>query len=250
MKILIGCEESQEVCKAFRIKGHEAYSCDLQECSGGHPEWHLKMDVLQAVHRLNLRTQLNQSVNIDYWDAAIFFPDCTFLTCSAEWAYKEQPPLKSGALVGIARQIARAKAVEFFLNLWHCGIMRIAIENPIGVMSSELRQPDQIIQPNKFGHDANKATCLWLHGFPCLTSTEYIKPRMVCSKCKTVFGAEKTACPKCNISASYALRRWGNQTDSGQNRLPPDTRHNAGLRAKLRSKTYPGIADAMASQWG
>jgi hypothetical protein len=211
MKVLVGCEKSQEVCKAFRAKGHEAYSCDLKPCSGGHPEWHYQMDVFKAIE-------------LQDWDLGIFFPDCTYLTCSAEWAYKEPPhhqKLKPGTLVGAARKLARERAVQFFMDLYNCGIEKVAIENPVGVISSFWRKPDQIIQPYNFGHDASKSTCFWLKNLPLLYVTEYIEPRIVNGK-----------------------KRWGNQTDSGQNKLSPSDN-----RAELRSKTYFGIAKAMAEQW-
>lgn len=212
MKILVGCEESQTVCKAFRALGHEAYSNDIVDCSGGHPEWHLKMDVFEAIA-------------IGGWDIGIFFPPCTYLTCSAEWAYKEPPhhqKIKPGTLVGAARKSARKDAADFFTSLYSCGIPRIAIENPVGVMSSLLRRPDQVIHPYYFGDDASKATCLWLKNLPVLFRTKYIEPRIVNGR-----------------------KRWGNQTDSGQNKLGPSDN-----RAELRSKTYAGIAEAMATQWG
>lgn len=209
MRVLIGCEESQAVCKAFRAKGHEAYSCDLKPCSGGHPEWHLQMDVFKAIAM--------------GWDMGIFFPDCTYLTCSAEWAYKDGPyhqKVKPGTLVGEERKLARQKAASFFMALYNCGFP-VAIENPIGVMSSLFRKPDQIIQPYNFGDDASKATCLWLKDLPLLKNTGYVEPRIVNGR-----------------------PRWANQTDSGQNKLSPSDN-----RAELRSKTYPGIAEAF-TQWG
>lgn len=212
MKVLVGCEESQAVCIAFREKGHEAYSCDLKPCSGGHPEWHLWMDIFEAIDRGG-------------WDMGIFFPDCTYLTCSAEWAYGDGPyhqKIKEATLAGQARRDARNRAVNFVRMLISCGIPKVAIENPVGVLSSEIRKPDQIIQPWQFGDDASKATCLWLDNIPKLVSTSCFPPRIVNGK-----------------------RRWGNQTDSGQNKLSPSEN-----RAALRSKTYPGIAKAMAEQWG
>jgi hypothetical protein len=211
LKVLVGCEESQTVCKAFRALGHEAYSCDLQDCSGGHPEWHLKMDVFEAINLMD-------------WDMGIFFPDCTYLTCSAEWAYKQPPyhqKVKPGTLVGEARRKARGIAFEFFMALWNCGIEKITIENPVGIMSRYFRKPDQIIQPYSFGEDASKSTCLWLKGLSPLKPTGTIPGRIVNGK-----------------------QRWANQTDSGQNKFSPGPN-----RAKLRSKTYQGIAQAMATQW-
>ena len=197
MIILVGCEESQEVTKALRELGHEAYSCDLQECSGNKPEWHLQMDVFEAI-------------KLKKWDMAIFFPTCIYLTISANKWYKDQPPRKSGTLVGEERRNARIEAIKFFMDLYNCGIPKIAIENPIGVMSSEFRKPDQIIQPWQFGHCETKATCLWLKNLPKLEPT--------------------------NIVEGREQKIW---------RLPPSKD-----RAKLRSKTYPGIAKAMAEQWG
>lgn len=197
MEILIGCEESQAVCKAFRELGFKAYSCDTEDCSGGHPEWHLKMDVFEAI-------------KLKKWDAAIFFPPCTYLTISANKWLKDQPARKSGVLVGEARRKARIEAIKFFLDLWDCGIEHIAIENPIGVMSTELRKPDQVIQPWMFGHGETKATCLWLKNLPKLLPTDIVGGRE-----QRIFNMKNTA-----------------------------------ERSKLRSKTYLGIAKAMAEQWG
>ena len=196
MRILVGCEESQEVTKALRELGFEAFSCDLQECSGGKPEWHLQMDVFEAI-KLG-------------WDMAIFFPTCTYLTISANKWYKDQPPRKSGTLVGEERRDARIEAIDFFMRLYNCEIPNVAIENPIGVMSSEFRKPDQVLQPWMFGHGETKATCLWLKGLPKLIPTNIVEGR---------------------VQRLHLL---------------PKTKD----RAKLRSKTYPGIAKAMAEQWG
>ena len=211
MKIIVGCEKTQAVTIELRNLGHEAYSCDIQPCSGGHPEWHLHMDVLKAI-------------NLHKWDVGIFFPDCTYLKCSAEWAYKDGPyhqKVKPGTLVGKERIKARKEASSFFLKLYNCDIPKVAMENPIGVMSSYFRKPDQVIHPHQFGDDASKATCLWLKGLPKLIGTRNVEPRIIDGR-----------------------PRWANQTDSGQNKLSP-----ADNRAEMRSKTYPGIAKAMAQQW-
>lgn len=239
MKILVGCEESQAVTIAFREKGHEAYSCDLLPCSGGHPEWHLQMDIFKAICGGELITQALTKININNWNMAVFFPDCTFITCSAEWAYKDGPyhqKNKPGTLVGAARREAREKALVFVRDLMNCGIEHTGIENPIGVIGSRIflwredntwqvskgkingRKPNQIIQPHQFGDDASKGTCLWLKNLPPLVPTKNHPPRIVNGK-----------------------KRWSNQTDGGQNKLTPTDD-----RAKLRSKTYPGIAKAMA----
>lgn len=218
MTWLFGCEESQACTIAFRNKGVEAFSCDIKACSGGHPEWHLQMDVFDAI-------------NSREWDGAVFFPDCTYLTCSAEWAYKDpdyirypkigyHQKLKPGTLFGEDRRKARIEAQQFFMKLWFCKIKKKAIENPVGVMSTFFRPPDQILQPYYFGDDASKKTCMWIDGLPLLKHTKYVHPRIVNGK-----------------------KLWANQTDSGQNRLSPSDD-----RAELRSKTYPGIAEAF-TQW-
>lgn len=211
MDILIGCEESQAVTKEFRRLGHNAFSCDLRPCSGGHPEWHLQQDVFEAI-------------GSRHWDMLVAFPDCTYLTISAEWAYKEGPyhqKVGPDILTGIARIKAREEAVKQVKALWGCGIPLISIENPVGRLSTLWRKPTQIIQPYQFGEDASKKTCLWLKGLSALIETRYVKPRSVNGR-----------------------KRWGNQTDGGQNKLSPSAD-----RAKLRAKTYPGIARAMAEQW-
>lgn len=194
--MLVGCEESQAVTIEFRKLGFEAYSCDLQESSGGHPEWHLQMDVFEAI-------------KLHKWDVAIFFPDCTYLTVSANKWYKDQPPRKSGALVGAERRAAREKAIDFFMNLYNCTIPLVAIENPIGVMSTRFRKPDQVLQPWMFGHRETKATCLWLKGLPKLIPTDIVDGR--------------------------EQRIWKMSPSKG--------------RAKLRSKTFQGIAEALAVQY-
>jgi hypothetical protein len=186
IKILIGCEESQAVCIAFRELGFEAYSCDLLPCSGGHPEWHIQDDVLRHLK--------------DGWDLMIAFPPCTDLAVSGARWFTDK--IKNGQ---------QRRSIEFFLRLWEQDqIEKIAIENPIGIMSTWLRKPDQIIQPWMFGHGETKATCLWLKNLPKLRPT-YI-----------VDGREQ--------------RVW---------KMAPSEE-----RSKLRSKTFPGIAAAMATQWG
>lgn len=196
MRILIGCEESQIVCMAFRKEGHEAYSCDIVDCSGGHPEFHLKMDIFEAIQMYE-------------WDMAVFFPPCTYLTVSGNKWFKDQPPRPSGALVGEARRQARVEAIDFFQKLYNCRIPRLAIENPIGVLSSVFRKPNQVLQPWWFGHPETKATCLWLKNLPLLQPTNIVEGR---------------------TQRLHLLSPSAN-------------------RSILRSKTYQGIADTMASQW-
>ena len=169
-------------------------------------------------------TESGERIYIEKWDAGIFFPDCTFLTCSAEWAYGDGPyhqKVKPGTLTGINRRLAREKAVVFVKTLYNSGIEHVVIENPIGALSSKFKKPSQVIQPYNFNENASKGTCLWIKNLPLLKPTGYFPPRIVNGK-----------------------ERWGNQTDSGQNRLSPGEK-----RAELRSKTYPGIAKAMAEQW-
>jgi len=183
MRILIACEESQIVCKAFRAKGHEAYSCDVLLCSGGHPEWHIQDDVLKHLD--------------DGWDMMIAHPPCTHLAVSGARWFKE-------------KRKEQADALEFVKQLLNAPIDKIALENPVSIISSQIRKPDQIIQPWQFGHGETKATCLWLKGLSKLIPT--------------------------NIVEGREGRIW--KMAHG-----PD-------RAKLRSKTFPGIAEAMATQWG
>lgn len=217
MKVLVGCESSGRVRDALRAKGHEAYSCDL--LPSPDPRYHLQCDVL---------TVLDEG-----WDMAIFHPPCTYLTCSAEWAYKDpdydrypnvgyHQKLQPGTLFGVARRQARENALVFCETLFNAPIPRIALENPRGVLSTRFRKFTQIIQPYDFGDDASKATCLWLKNLPPLRPTKYVEPRIVNGK-----------------------PRWANQTDSGQNRLSPSED-----RWALRSLTYQGIANAIADQWG
>jgi len=194
MKILIACEESQAVCKEFRALGHEAYSCDTEPCSGGHPEWHLQQDVLPLLKA--------------HWDMIIAFPPCTHLAVSgAAWFEQKR---KDGR---------QQQGIEFFMHFANLQCERVAIENPIGIMSKLWRKPDQIIQPWQFGHNASKRTCLWLKNLPPLKPTQIV-PKPICGY-------------------------YANQTPSGQNKLGPSPK-----RAKERSKTYAGIAKAMAEQWG
>ena len=213
MTWLIGCEESGAVRDAMLEIGVDAVSCDLLPSRSNRGE-HLQMDIFEA---LALRK----------WRGLIAFPTCTYLTCSAEWAYGDGPyhqKIKPGTLAGLPRRQARSRAIDFVCRLWDCGLERVAIENPVGVLSSFLGRP-QTVQPYEFGDDASKLTCLWVKGLPRLVKSpreQWHPPRRV-----------------------NGMPRWGNQTDSGQNRLPPSKD-----RARDRSATYPGIARAIARQWG
>lgn len=207
LKVLIGCEESQTVCKAFRELGHEAYSCDILDCSGGHPEWHLKGYLEDIIG------------NGDEWDITITHPPCDYLTVTGNKWFKDQPKRKSGALVGEERRRAREYAVNFFMMIANRNCKHIAIENPVGVMSSIWRKPDQIIQPFQFGHHEPKKTCLWLKGLPKLIPTKIVEPEYFTSK------------------SGKRLAKWYYLPSPS-----PERKMN-------RSKTFPGIAKAMAEQW-
>ena len=185
LKILIACEESQAVTIEFRKLGFEAYSCDILPCSGGHPEWHIQGDVLEVI---------NQG-----WDVMIAFPPCTHLAVSGARWFPEK--IKDGR---------QQEGIDFFMAMVNAPVKHIAVENPIGIMSSKYKKPNQIIQPWMFGHGEVKPTCLWIKNLPLL------KPSAI------VEGREQ--------------KIW---------KMSPGPE-----RSKLRSKTYPGIAKAMAEQWG
>lgn len=196
MKVLVACEFSGIVRDAFTARGHDATSCDLLPSET--PGKHYQGDVLDILY--------------DGWDMLIAFPPCTNL-CSSGLHWNKRNP---------GRAIQTEQALDFVRALLNAPIPCIAIENPVGCISTRIRKPDQIIQPYQFGEDASKTTCLWLKKLPLLTPTKYIAPRMINGK-----------------------PRWANQTNSGQNKLPPSEN-----RWKLRSLTYQGIADAMSLQWG
>lgn len=205
MKILVACEESQAVTKEFRSLGHEAYSCDILDCSGGHPEWHLKKDLKKVIK--------------DKWDMIIAFPPCTYLTVTGNaWFNIEKYGDKA-----IQRHKDRDDAVKFFMDIANADCDKICIENPIGVMSTKWRKPDQIFQPYHFGDAFEKKTCLWLKGLPKLEHTKVVKPPQ-----RTKFKSGKTM-------ATWFVKAWS---------LSPKERSIA------RSKTFPGVAKAMANQWG
>lgn len=227
MKILVACEESQRVCTAFREKGHEAYSCDLVECSGGHPEWHIMQDVIPL---LNGRCTFTTCDGVDHqingrWDMIIAFPPCTFLTNTGNRWFDV---VRYGRAAQ-ERWLERCKAIVFFLRLAFADCEKIVMENPIGCMSSLYRKPDQVIHPYYFAQDENdencerKATCLWLKGVKPLKYTIRYQPRVVFYK-----NGKGTDSP------------WHMNTMG----LPKEE------RAKVRSVTFHGVAKAMADQWG
>jgi hypothetical protein len=196
MRVLVACEYSGAVRDAFRARGHDAMSCDLLPTDAPGP--HYQGDVRDVLG--------------DGWDLMIAHPPCTYLSVSGmHWTRR-----------GLRDPKLTEDALAFVRLLMDAPIPRIAIENPVSIISSRLRKPEQIVQPWQFGHDASKKTCLWLVGLPPLRPTRVIEPRLVNGR-----------------------QRWGNQTDSGQNRLSPSPD-----RWKIRSATFPGIAAAMADQWG
>lgn len=219
MKVLVACEESQAVCKAFRDRGHEAYSCDIQECSGGHPEWHICGDCLKVIMGGVFFTQDGGTHTIEKWDLLIAHPPCTYLTVTGNAWFNEA---KYGEKAR-QRQKERYAAIVFFMRLALANVPRVAIENPIGIMNSAYEKPQQIIQPYMFGDPYEKKTALWLKGLAPLKPTNVVKPPE-----RVRFDSGKS------MPAWYA-DAW---------HLPKKE------RAKIRSKTFPGIANAMAEQWG
>ena len=221
MNVLVACEESQAVATAFRENGHNAYSCDIITCSGNHPEYHIVQDVIPLLNgNCVFRTQDGNYHEIyDRWDMIIGFPPCTYLTVTGNrWFNIEKYGKKA-----IERAKNREDAISFFMNFASADCERIAIENPIGIMSTQYRKPNQIIHPYMFGDPERKGTCLWLKNLPCLIPTSIVKPNII--KYKNGKGTDSP---------------WHVDTMS----LPPTE------RAKVRSKTFPGIAKAMADQWG
>lgn len=200
MRVLIGCEESQAVCKEFRKLGIEAYSNDIMDCSGGHPEWHLKMDIFKAI-------------NLMKWDALISFPPCTFLTVAGNRHIPSNPQ----------RWEQRLDALKFVYKIMQSPIRCISVENPVGVISSYIRKPDQIFHPYHFGDPVPKKTCLWLKNLPELKHTKIVEPEYI---------IYKSASNKSGYSKYSIFGKMGKG------------------HGKERSVTFPGVAKAMAEQWG
>ena len=197
LRVLLACEESQAVTKEFRRLGHEAYSCDILPTSGDRPEWHLQQDVEPLLK--------------DDWDLIIAFPPCTHLAVSGA-AWFEQKRLDGRQQQGI----------DFFMLFTDLSCEKVAIENPVGIMSTNYRKPDQIIQPYEFGDPYSKKTCLWLKGLPKLVPTDQVEPEP-----RKIFKSG-------NSMPQWYADAWGKSPEE---------------RSKIRSKTFPGIARAMAEQW-
>lgn len=218
MKILVACEESQAVTIELRKLGHEAYSCDIIECSGGHPEWHIKQDVLPLLNgRCGFRTMDGAARRVDNrWDMIIAHPPCTYLSnAGARWLY-------AGKTLNHSRYEQGLKAKEFFMKFINADCPRIAVENPIPSSIYNLPPYTQVVQPYEYGHPWSKKTCLWLKGVEPLTPTCIIKDH-------------KPYCSSGSYSGSHDPRYKGASRKGGS--------------AKARSKTFPGIAKAMAEQW-
>lgn len=216
MKVLIACEESQRVCIAFRKCGHEAYSCDIQEPSGGHPEWHILGDALRAIEGGKVTTMDGKTHEVGRWDLLIAHPPCTYLTKAG------------GNRLRINGEIQRERfekgveAKKFFMRLYDAPISMIAVENPIPLKIFGLPRYSQIVQPYMFGEPYQKATCLWLRGLPQLKATDIVRP----------------------------TGKWVAATDHRKEKIKDQWSTSGRRSAKERSKTFYGIAEAMAEQWG
>ena len=215
MRVLVACEESQVVTKAFRDRGFEAYSCDLQSPSGDYPEWHILADVTKILD--------------EDWELMISHPPCTYLTSSGmHWTTR-----------GLRPQSLTDDALEFVRTLMDAPIPHIAIENPVGRIGTAIRKADQYIKPYEFGHDASKTTGLWLKNLPLLQAAQHVPPsRWACCG----LWQDEGICSECGKKTKP---RYKNQTPRGQDGSPPSKD-----RGTKRSKTFTGIAEAMADQWG
>lgn len=218
--ILIACEESQRVCAAFRERGFNAFSCDLYECSGGHPEWHIRGDALAVINApVYFTTQDGKTHHVREWGLILAHPPCTYLTNTGNRWFDVSRYGNSA----IERFKLRAEAAQFFMQFVNCNAKRVAIENPIGYMSTYYRKPTQIIHPYMFGDPERKATCLWIRGLPNIVPTDVVKPNVICYK-----------------NGSGTDSPWHMETM----KMPPAE------RSRARSMTFPGMAKAIAQQWG
>lgn len=214
MRVLIACEESQTECMAFRALGHEAYSCDIQEPSGGHPEWHILGDALQAMRGGQITTMDGQVHNIPKWDLMIAHPPCTYLSNAGA------VNLRKHGILNMDRMAKAVDAKKFFMACLEAPIPHICVENPIPGRIHQLPPYSQIIQPYMFGDEWMKTTCLWLRNLPILMATDIVVP----------------------------TGKWVESTPHGKN---PESWSVKGYKgSKMRSKSFPGIARAMAEQWG
>lgn len=229
IKVLVACEESQRICTEFRNRdgNFEAYSCDVVSCSGGHPEWHIKQDVLPLLKgNCEFKTVDGKEHKVDKWDLIIAHPPCTYLTVSGNRWFNVD---RYGELA-IERLKEREDAIKFFMAFVDANCECIAIENPIGVMSRNYRKADQIIQPWMFGDNVAKSTCLWLKGLPKLEAVVKEKPEL----------EYKEWVSKKGIRKRQSLWYFEALTKA----------KTAEERRELRSKTFIGVAKAIAKQWG
>jgi hypothetical protein len=230
--VIIACEESQRVCIEFRKLGYNAFSCDLLDSSGGYPEWHYKQDVFEVISSRGGKLQTGKDHYIEGdWDLMVAHPPCTYLSVSgAKWFYhpadKDLPIENRRAHPKFPNRARdREEAVEFFLKLVNADIEHIAIENPVGIMSTIYRKPDQIVQPYQFGDEASKTTCLWLKNLPRLESTKIV------SRGEYI-----------EFKSGKKIPKW---YSDGLTKTK-----TAEDRRTWRSKTFPGFAKAIAEQWG
>ena len=231
LNILVACEESQAITKELRLLGHNAFSCDLLPCSGGHPEWHFNMDVFKVIKNKGGQLQNGEKIKlINRWEMMIAHPPCTFLAVSgARWYYHpEDSELSFANRRAHPRFPNRSKdkeeALEFFIKLLEAPIDKIAVENPIGIVSTRYKKPNQIVHPWMFGDEAAKATCLWLKNLPLL------EPTNIVGKGERVL-----------LSSGKSLPKWYSDALTQSK--------SAAERRTMRSKTFEGMAKAMAEQW-
>lgn len=217
MKVLIACEESQRVCSAFRELGHEAYSCDILAPSGNHPEWHIQQDVIPLLHNPPYQFTTLDGIShlVDKWDLIIAHPPCTYLTVTGNrWFNIEKYGDKARERIQL-----REEAKKFFMEFINADCKYIAVENPVGIMSTTYRKPDQYIQPWWFGDPYEKKTGLWLKNLPKLEPTNPVQPE-----------------PRQQLKSGKSMPTWYSNAPKKD-------------RERIRSQTFPGFAQAMAIQW-
>lgn len=218
MNILIACEESQTICNKLIAKHFNAYSCDIIPCSGNHPERHILGDAIKTIYDKKGTTETGKKIEVEKWDIIIAHPPCTYLTVTGNrWFNIEKYGDKA-----IKRIEERKKAIEFFMLIARADCEKIAIENPVGIMSTQWRKPDQIIQPYFFGEPYEKKTCLWLKNLPLLKATNMVEPL-----------------PRTKFASGKTMATWYAELF----KLPAEE------RSRIRSKTFDGIAEAIVTQW-
>lgn len=223
MRVLVACEESQEVCKAFRERGHEAYSCDIQGCSGSHPEWHIQDNVLRVLNgSCTFETEGGALKRVDKWDMIIAFPPCTYLTNAGACRLFKDVSDGEYQMVNMERLKRGIQGKDFFMKMLNANCDKVAVENPVPSSIFCLPDATQIIQPYQFGHPYSKRTCLWLRGLPPLIPTNEVEPMI----------------------------SWVSGGSKKKNGKPRENKGETFRDSLTKSKTFPGIAQAMAAQWG